>query len=98
VTDLNLGYNSIGDSGAESIAAVLGKCPALENLDVSHNDIGSVGISRLLASGFQTLHIWMDGNLDDEEEDEEEEEEEDTNDVDSEEEDEDEGEEEPHSD
>ena len=82
LTELNLADNSIGDSGAESIAAVLGECPALKFLDVQENDIGSVGNRRLDASSTATLQLWLDdNNFYSEEEDEEEEEEEDTNDV-----------------
>jgi hypothetical protein len=73
----------MGNSGAESIVAVLGgECPALKFLDVQENDIGSVGNRRLDASSTATLQLWLDdNNFYSEEEDEEEEEEEDTNDV-----------------
>jgi hypothetical protein len=97
LTELNLVGNSIEDSGSESIAAVLGECPALKFLDFQENDIGSVGNRRLDASSTGTLELWLDdSNFYSEEEDEEEEEEEDTSDVDSVQEDEDEAQEDPH--
>jgi Ran GTPase-activating protein (RanGAP) involved in mRNA processing and transport len=47
---LDLGYNQIGDDGAESIAGVLAQCTALAHLDLGHNYMGLGLYGRLRAS------------------------------------------------
>ena len=49
LSDLDLGYNRIGDEGAQSISRVLGNCRMLSHLDLCHNAIGSAGM-EILAS------------------------------------------------
>jgi hypothetical protein len=47
---LNLWGNRIGDSGAGSLAGVLGQCAALTHLNLSSNKIDALGKGRLGAS------------------------------------------------
>ncbi len=43
-------FNRIGDAGAERLAGVLPRCPALAHLDLSGNGIGTAGEGTLRAS------------------------------------------------
>merc|ERR1712129_466891 len=64
LTTLQLGYNSIGDQGAERLAAALEKNGTLMTLQLDDNSIGDQGAERLAAaleknSTLTTLELWF---------------------------------------
>ena len=50
LTTLYLGYNKIGDDGAEAVAANIHHCTQLNLLGIAHNKIGDIGAKALDAN------------------------------------------------
>jgi hypothetical protein len=65
LTELNLGWNSLGDEGVEILAAALPSFSHLSSLDLGSNNIGADGLKELvtvLPKCLKLTHLVLDGN------------------------------------
>ena len=55
VTNFNISHNHITDDAADDIACFLSKCPKLEELDISHNNLKSPDVMKIYKTGVSKL-------------------------------------------